>query len=284
MNRLQAARLLLNDSSENYMGQMTGLSRFALNYLTPDMENLEPEIVDDIKKYVESIDLDVKSMAFASLHLAKDSDDEFHNYLVKELKKLEDEEEFKVRSRWAHAMPFLATRFERRGDYISAISINKKALEIQPGNTIVLMNLARTYEVSGNYDSAIHYYSKVIRIDGSNAYAWLSVGDNFKYKGDDARAFNFYKKSAEINPWIHISHLNIGNYYYGNGDNESAITSYEKAIEVNPRIALSYFYMAAVYLRLQDYKKALEYVNSGLSLDPGDLAGLQMLDFLQKQQ
>ena len=133
MERLQAARLLLNDSSENYMGQMTGLSQFALNYLTPDMIKLEPEIVDDIKRYVESIDLDVKSLAFASLHLAMDSDKEIHNYLAKELKDIGDEEEAKVRSRWAHAMPFLATSFERRGDYLSAISINKKALEIQPG-------------------------------------------------------------------------------------------------------------------------------------------------------
>jgi len=283
MDRLTAASLLIKDSSENYIGQMTGLSRFALNYLTPDMEELEPEIVDNIKKYIESMDVDVKSMAFASLHLSGDMDNELHNYLVQKLDELKDDEELKVRARWAHAMPFLAKRFEEAGDFESAVKITKKALEIQPGNISVLMNLAKTYEVSGNYDSAIHYYSEVIRIDGINAYAWLSVGDNFKYKGDDARALSFYKKSADINPWIFISHLNIGIYYFKIGDNESAIASYKKAIEVNPSIAVSYFYLGTVYLKLQDYENALEIVQAGVTLDPADSAGKIMIEFLESR-
>lgn len=281
MSQDDAVLLLLNTDVENPIGQMTGLSDFALGYLSPDMDFLEPEAVDKIMEFIECNDIDLKSMAFASLHLAKDNDAEIHNYLVAKLENLDDSEEMKVRTRWAYALPFLAKKFQDTGDFASALSIYKKALEIQPDNIANLVNLGTTYQMLGDIDSAIKSYSDAIRVDQNNQLAWLSLCDILRVTEDDARAFTCYKRARDINPWTFAPHFHLGNYYYKINDNKSAIDSYKKAIEVSPREAIGYFYLAGAYIKEKDYQSAFKTVNAGLSLDPNDEAGKQMLKLIQ---
>ena len=71
----QVQKLLLPDTSVHPGGQMMGLSQFLNDHLSPNMQSLDRLIIDKIKQFVLSPDLDVKSVALASLHLSQEDND-----------------------------------------------------------------------------------------------------------------------------------------------------------------------------------------------------------------
>ena len=53
------------------MGQFTNLTYFIKRYLVPGMDQLDKSIVEKIKIYVQSDDIDIKSLALAGLHYSQ---------------------------------------------------------------------------------------------------------------------------------------------------------------------------------------------------------------------
>lgn len=280
MDISEAGELLLDGTTKHAMGQMEGLSRFSKYYLTPDMEGLDADLVDKLKGYIEGLDVDLKSFAMASLHLAADNDPEIHNYLAEQLGDMGRVEESKVRSRWAHTMPFFASKFEKNGDFESAIKINLKALEVEPDNAPILLNVAMLYANLEDFDNAIKYYSESIRADGSNALAWLNLAIALQQKGD-SKALSFYLKAVEVDPWNYYAHMSLGKFYDYSSNVPLAINSYIKAIEIDPRISVTYFYLASDYMELRNYDQAIFTANAGLKLNPDDEGGKRMLADMQ---
>ena len=280
MDRKAAATLLLDGSSVHYAGQMAGLSRFVETYLSPNMEQLEPEIVNQIKKFCESPDIDVKSLALASLHLAQDQKVETHNYLAAQLKEL-GKDELKIRRRWSTALPYMAEQFQEKGEYDKAISVYKKALEIQPENRTILINLGLAYEAKNDFNEAIKQYSEAIKANPKDDMAWVNLGNVLQKKEDTKNALIAYQKAAESNPWNAYAHFNLGNFFYKSNDHKSAIASYKKAVEINPGLALGYFYLTRSYIKTQAFRPALDAVKAGLRFNPNDEAGKQMLKDLE---
>ncbi|MDH5610271.1 MAG: tetratricopeptide repeat protein [Cyclobacteriaceae bacterium] len=276
MDRQRAGELLLDTASGHVLGQMTGLSTFALQYLSSDMEKLEPQIVARIKGFVENPDLDVKSFAMASLHLAQGNQRDIHDYLVEKLGDLSTEEDTKVRARWAVILPFMARKYESEGNYQAAIQAYVKALEIQPENTLNLLSLGIAQASVNQFEQAIKTYDRVIALDKYQADAWLNKGNAYHGMGNEKIAVDCYKKSIDINPWNSSPYFNIGNILFNNRNYPLAIQYYEKVVELEPTLPLSYFYLARSLVETEAYDRALEWVQRGLRIDPSDEKGRQM--------
>jgi len=280
MDRQTAADLLLNDSSYHEMAHMAGLTQFLSDYLQPNMNLLEPGIVDQIKKFVDSKDIDIKSTALASLHLAKDLDNDIHNYLVKKLTELSPSDEAKVRARWATVLPFLGKNYEQKGSPQQAIIAYSKALEIQPSNTAIRINLGTVYESTGDYDKAIQQYTAALNIDQDNENGWINLGNVFLKKGDQAKALISYQEAIKINSWNSVAHFNIGNYHFRSANYIMAIAFYQKAIEADPGLALANVYLSLSYIEMKQYRLALVAVIKGLKVEPENEMGLEIFNLL----
>lgn len=281
-DRKKAGLLLLNSNATHPMAQMAGLSRFVRDYLQPDMPALEPEIVDRIKQFVENPDLDIQSLALASLHLAQDNNPEIHHYLTQKLTTLDGSKATKVRRRWAMALPYLAKRFQDNGNPDGAIRTYQKALEILPNHPAALINLGYAYQAKGDWLQAIQQFEKALKIDPNDAMAWVNLGNAHENNQDDRAAIQAYKTAIDVNPWNAIAHYNLGNYYYRGDLFTEAIQYYAKAIELDPSLAVAYFNLTKAYIQNKEYAKALQSVKAGLRFDPGNETGKQMLADLEK--
>ncbi len=275
MSLFEASEVLLPDSSNHEMAQMAGISEFAFNYLKPNM-NLDDGTLSKIKHYIENINIDIQSVALASLHLTNGNDDQIHNMLVERLNQLDETRRRKVMNRMASALPIMAKKFEERGSYADAIEIYKKSLEVVPNSASVMINMALAYGALEQNAMAIQILDRVIKIDPNNYNAWLNKGNVLFKLQKNPEALAAYKQANTINPWSGSAYYNIGNCYYRAGSTNDAIVWYKKAVEIEPNLALGYFFLARSFIKLQDYKNAFTAVKSGISLDPKDEAGQQM--------
>lgn len=275
LDRRAAGELLLDGSTRHPIAGMTGLGQFVMNYLRPNMSDLEPEIVDKIKVFTQSMDKDLRSLALASLHLAKDQDPAVRKYLSKQLEGL-GEDASAIRKRWATALPYLAKQFQDQGNVDDAILTYKKALEVYPGKPAILVNLGYAHELKGEYAVAIQYYKKALESDPDDAMVWVNIGVAQEKLGDMAAAVQSYEKAMDINPWNHLAHFNLGNHYYRSEDMPKAIAYYKKAVELNPALPDAYFNLTRSYIKSQQYEKALAAVKGGLQFDPVNDMGIQM--------
>ncbi|HCM77294.1 MAG TPA: hypothetical protein DIS90_12990 [Cytophagales bacterium] len=275
MSLFDASDLLLPDSSNHAMGQMAGISQFAFNYLKPNMD-LDDKTVSKIKNYVSHMNIDIQSVAMASLHLTNDNDDQIHNLLVDKLNQMDEANRRKVMKRWANALPVMAKKFEEKGSYEEAIEIYRKSLEIVPNSAVVMINMAIAYAALESNTMAMQMLDRAIKTDPNNYDAWLNKGNVLFKLQRTPEALAAYKQANSINPWNGSAYFNIGNCHYRNNNTDDAIVWYKKAVEIEPNLALGYFFLARSFIKKQDYKNALTAVRSGLSLDPTDEAGNQM--------
>ncbi len=282
MDRKSAGTLLLNGSTVHYVGHMASLSKFVKNYISPDMASLEPEIVDGIKKFVESPDLDIKSLALASLHLAQDNNPAIHNYLAQQLENLKPEDQAKVRKRWVMIMPYLVKKYEDKGEFQKAIIAYKRALEVLPNNFTTITHLGYCYQQMGNSSEAIRYYKKATQIAPNDDMSWVNLGNAQQNANDVKGAITAYLKAEEINPWNAITHFNLGNYHYRLEDMPNAIQRYTKAIEIDPSLSQAYFNLCRSYIKNKQFREALTIVKAGLRFDPINETGLQMRQDLEE--
>ena len=245
-DRVTAVRRLLADSLQHPVAQMAGLSYFARTFLTPNMPSLEPEIVDRLKDLSQSLDLDIKSMALMSLHLAYDQNVKTHNYLISRLRGLGDEEGA-VRSRWAIAIDFMGSFYASKGDLDGAIICHKKALEIKPDDPVAMTNLGIAYAQKGEIENGIAALQQAIRND----------------------------------PQYMTAHLNLATVYLRRGDLGIAISAMNRALDIKPVDAAAHFFLANLFVKKGNKPRAIQSLEEGLKYAPNDLEARLILKNLK---
>jgi Flp pilus assembly protein TadD len=285
-DRATAARLVLSDTLFHPMAQVAGLTYFIETYLTPDMPRLESETVDDLMRLSQEDDLDLKALALAALHLARDQDPRVHSFLVDKLKSLGPEEHL-VRQRWAMALVYLAGEYRSRGDFDAAIATYNKALEIRPDDATTLFNLGLTYRDMGNLSRAITYYKRAFELNPSDSMILVNLGIAYRNLGNLEDAALAYQKAIEVNPYNALAHFNLGNVYYSKDDLDDAIAAYKQAVEIDPSLALAHFFLARSYIKKQQLPEAAAALRAGLQYAPEDQDSRRALEeleaYLQKQ-
>jgi len=279
LSRLEASESLLSDTTEHYMAQMTALSQFIVDHLSPNMSTLETEVVARLKQYAESPDLDVKSLAIAGLHLASGKDPEIRKYLNDQIQKYRGA---KLKSRITHALPYFASLYEKKGMLDLAVDTYRITLDIDPQNVSAWTGMGINYSNMNRANEALDCFDRAIEIDNKHSSTWLNRGNVLRQIGKGEQAFVSYQKALELNPWDPHVYLSIGSIYSNQKDYKSAINSYLKAIEVEPSLSASYFYLASAYVKSEQLYKALSYAQAGLLLNPNDELGDQMIETIRK--
>lgn len=279
-NRRDAASLLFADSTSHAMAQVAGLSFFIRKFLTPNLPELEPEIIGELKNLSHAQDLDLRALALAALHFSLDQSPDVHDYLVTRLSAL-GSEEMAIRKRWSVALAYLAKGYREKGELADAILVYNKALEIKPNDVDVLVNLGIAYRDKQVFDRAIGCFRQALAMRAQDSMIWVNLGLVYQRLGDAGAAMTAYKKGVDSNPWNAKAHFNLGNHFYRSNDLQPAIASYHKAIEIDPGLAQGYFNLARAYIKTRDLQKALASVRAGLLFDPDNRTARQMLKDLE---
>ena len=137
-----AAQLLLQPELRHPMGQFTNLTYFIKRYLVPGMNQLDQSIIEKIKIYVQSDDIDIKALALASLHYSQYLNPEIQIFLKNELDNMGDLEE-PIRRRWGLILDYFGSVYYLSGDRPRAITCFELAIEVLPDDKVIQENLNR---------------------------------------------------------------------------------------------------------------------------------------------
>tara|TARA_R110000744_G_scaffold260293_3_gene375282 strand:- start:6120 stop:7313 length:1194 start_codon:yes stop_codon:yes gene_type:complete len=182
--------------------------------------------------------------------------------------------------------------------------VNKKSFpkqKIYKNNVLAMFynNKAATAMVNRDYVSAYAYLKKATSVDPYFSSAWGNLGILYRFKGFQQSAINTYRYAiylnknnltamANLSMLLHINGLNeeakqldshimhkraSNPYYYAlladerlyQGAYEQAISHYKKAIKLNDNIHEFYFGLAKVYYKLNEIKKAENYVRKAIA-------------------
>ena len=129
-SRDEAARLLLWPGDRHVIAQFAALGGFSRRFLKVD-GGLPPETVARLEALARSADLDVASLALASLHFAAGNDPAVRGFLVASRAGL-GEDDRAVRLRWASALTTLGVARKRAGDPDVVPPVKAKIREVLP--------------------------------------------------------------------------------------------------------------------------------------------------------
>jgi tetratricopeptide (TPR) repeat protein len=78
-----------------------------------------------------------------------------------------------------------------------ALQYYKKAISLDPENSLVFYNAGILYNILSDYQSGADALSASIKINKQNTYAYLALGDALERSKDLARAVGVYKELSE---------------------------------------------------------------------------------------
>ena len=87
-----------------------------------------------------------------------------------------------------------------RGSYEIAIQEYEKALEIEPENVDILVNLGAVCLQKRKVDQAINYFSSALTIDPDNSMALYDIGKAYMYKQDYRLAYMAFQQASGLLP------------------------------------------------------------------------------------
>jgi Flp pilus assembly protein TadD len=151
-------------------------------------------------------------------------------------------------------------------NYQEAIIKYQEASNLDPGNSIFVVNLGNTLYDLGRFEKAIAKFKRAIELTPNDASAYNNWGNALFNLRKFEEAIAKYKQAIELNPGDAIVYNNWGVALNELGKFEEAIAKCKRAIELNPKHANAY-YNWGVALEKQDKKElALEKFKMAKSL------------------
>ncbi|WP_239255258.1 tetratricopeptide repeat protein [Listeria ilorinensis] len=189
-----------------------------------------------------------------------------------------------------------------------AIHYLNRASELEPGEPIILCQLAICYTEIGQFHKSNQLLRKILEaLDPKMNYCYYFIANNFAYLKDFRRAMQYagrylelepageYKDEAEDLMNVLLEEMPIGearenkfqkfeqefynykkelNQYLAEEDNVSACKILEKVIDEKPHFWPAYNQLAALYFEQFKEEEALQTLNLLLDRSPGNLLGL----------
>jgi hypothetical protein len=194
-----AGQLLLNPAANHPMAQMDGLVAYIKQFMRPQMPFVDLELLEKLKAYALLDDLDLKSLALTALHLSFDHDPEVRAFLVKQLSGLGGKAGA-VRNRWGIAADYFGSRWAAKGDYKNAIVCFQKSLEVKPGDSITLANLASAHANSGDLAAAIFTLETAARLKPQKASLHFQLAQFYVQNQQPAKAIRALEEGLQYAP------------------------------------------------------------------------------------
>ena len=138
------------------------------------------------------------------------------------------------------AIYLLAVLLHENGRNIRALSLLRKGLDTV-SDPLRLFNLCSTIlNTIGNWDEAEEVARKAIKIDPTNSEIWLNLARSLAYKKEFKQAQESYIKHTQLSPNSSIGFCELASVFNASGNFASAVKAAESATTLNPRSAKSY--------------------------------------------
>jgi tetratricopeptide (TPR) repeat protein len=140
-------------------------------------------------------------------------------------------------------------------DFIKAITLLEKALEIYPNNFELNFKLGLIYNVLGKLKESINYYQKSVSINPNFSPAYCNLGIIYDKLNNKDLAIKNYLTAIKIDPKNSNAHYNLANTYFNIEDFNNAEKHYFFSINTNSKNIYAYNNLLQIYDRTNDNDK-----------------------------
>lgn len=156
----------------------------------------------------------------------------------------------------------------KQGEMDMALASFKEALEIQPGHTKTMVQLARLYLKLGQLAEAEEMSQRALSSDITSAGAHFIHGRVMHSIGSNSAALVAYKKAIELDGYNAYAYNNLGLLYIHLGHYADAVAVLRKATDLKGDVAFFFNNLGIAYEATQQLWKARESFKAALMLDP----------------
>ncbi len=163
----------------------------------------------------------------------------------------------------------LAYGYSQQQDHKNAVNYFKKCHELRNDDVSVLNGLAFTKYSLNEIDSALVYLEKALVLDANNAQIYGMFGMIYSKQEDFAKSDSAYERAVTLDP---EDALLLNNYAYSLSERglqlERCLEMASKAVTKDSANSSYLDTIGWIYFKLNDYKKAKDYVKKSLEIEP----------------
>ena len=134
-----------------------------------------------------------------------------------------------------------AIQLKKECKFTEAIDLIKKAIELNPYESLNFFHIGHCFHLQKNFDEAIHYYKIAIDLDPRDSSSYNNIGCCLEEKGLYEEAIANYSIAIRHNPKIFDIYINRGDMKMKIGDYYGAISDYsiyQQNFATSPKIYL----------------------------------------------
>jgi predicted TPR repeat methyltransferase len=163
-----------------------------------------------------------------------------------------------------------ALEYHQSGNLEKAEQIYKQLLTINPDNANVLHLYGILSAQCGRYEDALTLIKKALEIDPHSPTFHNSMGNALWYLKKYDEAISHYEESIKLNP-SPATHNNLGNLYVKRDQYGKAVIHYQTAIALKPGYAEAYYNLSIALAKIGKAEEAIHNLKKALQFQP-DLA------------
>lgn len=173
-----------------------------------------------------------------------------------------------------------ALRHAKAGDFETALSHYRAALQIDPNDAALRDGLARMLSRAGQDSLAILEFRALLRDAPETASAWYNLGNLYKRNRRRIEALEAYKRALDLEPGREAAWNNVGEVFRAAGDTARAAEAYRRALAIVPAYARALNNLAALRASSGDGAAAEAGWRAALEADPRYLPAIKNLAIL----
>lgn len=159
----------------------------------------------------------------------------------------------------------------------------EKAIELEPANPSLHINLAQARLVAQDVESASKSVAEALRLKSDYATAYYLRGTIGEQKNNIAGAIEDFAAALSLAPKDAVVAFNLGRVYYNRSQGDDLVRAEQLflyAIQLNSNYADALWSVGLLYERKGQVGKALEYFRKVQVLNPGNSAVKQKINLL----
>ena len=276
-----ATALLLRPESRHFMAQIAGLAEWLDRYGAPDMDSLPPSAERGLRALAASPDVDVRALSLAVLHLTLGHRADTRRFLAAE-RRADERRSSSVNRRWAVVLGGIGDVFRERKDPLRAAAAFRKALEVNPGEAAIQLNLALALAQAGDVGGAVSSYQASLASRPQQPLAEVNLGIAFERFGDVEAGRAAYRRAIALDPFAALGYMNMGTSLLREGREMDAMPYLEQAVGRDPSLAIGHFQLALARLRAGRIADAEASVRRALAMDSSLSEAKKLSDALRE--
>lgn len=146
------------------------------------------------------------------------------------------------------AMRLMAMLFRQQGRLDTARFALDNALEVEPGNALLHLELGHVQKELGDDKAALVAFEKAARLRPTLLEALDNYGVLLLKQGMASEAANVLSQAAKLDPRSPRAMLHLGNALRASKQYAAAEASYKKALELDPNLAEARFNIGVLYI------------------------------------